>query len=175
MLPPEGYALDFDGANDYVTAPNHPSLEITGDLTVELWFNADEINATSRLVQFGAQGETEATNTLYLLYLDTSGDVVMLHENGAGVNNEVTFSTNLPVEEWHHLAISRDAAAKTYTLYVDGASIGTKTYANNPTGGGDAILWIARDQSGSLFLTAQSTMCESGTWSAVRPTSPPVI
>ena len=35
--PYKGYALDFDGTDDYVQVPDSPSLDITGAITVEAW------------------------------------------------------------------------------------------------------------------------------------------
>lgn len=35
--PLDDYALDFDGANDYVVVPNSDSLDITGEITIEFW------------------------------------------------------------------------------------------------------------------------------------------
>ena len=39
----KGRALDFDGNNDYVAAPHSSSLDITGFVTLSLWFQASSL------------------------------------------------------------------------------------------------------------------------------------
>lgn len=36
-------ALSFDGSNDYVAIPDDPSLDVTGDLSIEFWMRCDGI------------------------------------------------------------------------------------------------------------------------------------
>ncbi len=39
----EGYALSFDGEGDYVEVAHHESLNLTGDLTITVWYRRDGI------------------------------------------------------------------------------------------------------------------------------------
>ncbi|MFW9783800.1 MAG: DUF2341 domain-containing protein, partial [Candidatus Heimdallarchaeota archaeon] len=38
-----GGSIDFDGLNDYISITNNPELQITGELTVQIWFKANTI------------------------------------------------------------------------------------------------------------------------------------
>ena len=38
------YALDFDGSNDYVALGNPAQLQITGDMTIEMWLKPDNFS-----------------------------------------------------------------------------------------------------------------------------------
>ncbi|MBL4710534.1 MAG: hypothetical protein JKY48_19065, partial [Flavobacteriales bacterium] len=38
-------ALDFDGTNDYVALGNPAQLQITGDMTIEMWVKPDNFSA----------------------------------------------------------------------------------------------------------------------------------
>jgi len=135
-----------------MTAGSDVSLEITGDLTIELWINGDAMASNSRFVQFGAAGETSNVNFLYMLRLAAGGDISMLHESGSGSNSEEVFDANLVAGQWYHLAIVRDVAANTYTLYVNGALFATQIYASDPTGGADGLLRISKaETSGGFF------------------------
>ena len=69
---------------------------------------------------FAANGETSATNAQYFLKMLATGDLIYLHEFGAGVEVQATFDTNLQAGEWAHVALVRDATANTVKVFVDG-------------------------------------------------------
>ena len=44
-----GNALKFDGLNDYVNIPDNPTLDITGDITLEAWININSLSTSAGL------------------------------------------------------------------------------------------------------------------------------
>jgi hypothetical protein len=45
----QGRAFRFD-ANGFVTVPDHPTLDLTGEITLEFWFNYDAVLGINGLV-----------------------------------------------------------------------------------------------------------------------------
>ncbi len=51
-----GGALDFDGNNDYINIINTPELQITGEITVQLWFKTDLVKNDYLFNKMGGNG-----------------------------------------------------------------------------------------------------------------------
>ena len=139
-----GKAMQFDGVNDSITVGRGAgdNLAIAGDLTMESWVNFD---GQSNIAGFaGASIENAADNVLYMMFAFANGDLTYAHENGTGVNNTLTFSGVLTLGKWQHVAAVRDVSAKSVTMYVNGVSVGTKTYANGPDGSSSGQLTIGK-------------------------------
>lgn len=118
-----GNALHFDGVDDYVNIPDDPSLDITGDLTLEAWIFIEGFS-------------TSEGYHMYVIGKDTSGE----RSYGIGVDLTWTYpkrpfaiifhpgggykvawgSSDLVANQWYHLAGVFDASSDQITLYVDG-------------------------------------------------------
>lgn len=100
----------------------------------------------------GTTGETEATNVLGQWAFSNTGGVyefAFFHENGAGVNNSVSIPHTLAISTVYHIFLQRNTTAKTYEAFVNGVSVGSVGYANNPTGGSSGLFYVSRLFSGS--------------------------
>ena len=144
-----GRAMDFNGSNQAVDAGRgaDDSLAITGDLTIETWFRPEAFAASGSvrpyLFVFGENGETLGANALYGVYINDTGDLVYVHESQDITDETLTFDTNLTLGDWYHLAVSRDTAAKTVTLYLNGEAVGApQSYTDQAAGGGTSHLSI---------------------------------
>ncbi len=107
-----GYAVDFDGAGDYIQSSGNYSYTAGNDLTIETWFFH------------------RGTGIECLWYFDNSHYILT---SGAG-NISVQWGTTnylifgfVSLNEWHHLAFTLDGSANTVELILDGILIGTAT------------------------------------------------
>ena len=169
VVKPLTNALNFDGSTGFVSGGGASELKITGDLSVQTWINFDTL-PTGRVhfLVMSANGDTEATNVLYEMKIDSGGDIGYFHEFGAGNNQEVFFDTNLTAGNWYQLSLVRDVSAKTVKLFVDGepANVASFTqgtnatgtvqaYGSNPTGGASAQLYVGAQNNNTNHLNGQ--------------------
>ena len=108
--------------------------------------------------------EAASANVLYQLYFD-SGHLYYTHESGSGADTALDFGAigdlGIDTGEWAHIALVRDAAAKSVTLYVDGVQAGsTLVYTADPSDGGASELLLG--------LTASSNEYFNGALADVR-------
>jgi len=160
-----GTALDFDGMDDFVYCGNDTSLRITGDVTVSAWINIETIVDFADVVEFGYDGETLDTNTLYEIRITAGGDIYYFHEYGIGSNELNVFDANLDAGEWHHIAITRDIGTNEVRLYVNGLQVdSTFTYANDPEGGAAGFAYIGVNMIETSPIYFNGTIDEVRIW-----------
>lgn len=131
-----GNANIFDGLN-YLKVTD-AQLQIVGDLTVSLNFEWDGTEGKSILFGVsGGGGEIPASNELISIWIsfdDPDYKLNFTHESGNGVNetggeDAVAFLADTR----YKLDLVRDATAREYEAFLDGVSVGTFGYTNNPT------------------------------------------
>jgi len=108
-----GTALSFDGQNDYVEVPYSTSLDITGEITIEAWVYA---KGTGRMLKISCKRDESVP--FYFIGVDHG----MLY---AGVGDNLTYvvtnkTTELPLNEWHFVAMSYSDTENKIWLYLDG-------------------------------------------------------
>lgn len=146
---PANTALWFDGVNDYVTMGTALDLGVggppTNGMTLECWFRQDGAGTTTSsgtggvtcVPLFGkGRGEADGDNRDcdYMFGITAGGILVADFETypatglTAGQNYPIT-ATNTPIVsgDWHHAAVTYDGATATWTMYLDGAPVGTAT------------------------------------------------
>ena len=128
------YTLDFDGANDYVALGNPAQLQITGNMTIEMWLKPDNFSARRNpyAKAYGGEGTiTQETSGMLNFYYGTNGG------NGSPYQG---FSSNasLILGQWNHIAIVRDLTSMQLYWYINGvltnqtaASYATATAGTN--------------------------------------------
>lgn len=125
--------VEFDGLSSFVDAGrgSADNLELVDDLTIETWLRLDNFSNSPTLMSFSGDTEAAADNTVYRLYVDATGDLHYMHEYGAGVDVDLSFDTNLALNEWHHISMVRNhdaSGSSTVEVFIDGASVGVQTY-----------------------------------------------
>ena len=117
-----GYALDFDGVNDYV---NLPDFSYLNDLSFSAWFKIDTRNTWERIFDFGR---------------GNSGDIFLTTKGGrTGGDLELTihpFGGTYTIDpgvtcddgQWHHVAFTYDKGSAGMVLYIDGQNMGSNSY-----------------------------------------------
>ena len=159
------YSFYFDGSNDYVGVPHDASLQITGNLSVSLWFYIDAFTTGNQIIEYRASGESEATNYLYSWLINSDGSASYGHEYGAGQDEWRNYNPGLNTGEWYHLAMVRDVNLNEYNIYLNGEESDTWSFVNDPSGGSSGSLRIGGDTLTGKYHDGR--IDEAGIWDRV--------
>jgi VCBS repeat-containing protein len=163
--------MKFDGIYDFIDVGRgkNDSLALAGDLTLEGWYNFNELPETaSILARFSGEGETVESNILYSWTLDTGGDISLVWEHGNGTNETFDFDTNLTADTWYHLAVIRDVTLNEVGLYVDGVEFQTQTYTDGLEPIGGDLGYFDIGSKSSNFNPVDGMVDEFRIWNHVR-------
>ncbi len=115
-----GYGLYFDGTDDYVDCGNDSSLDITDEITIELWINSD----TEKSLIIGKGGNYwTAKYTIY--YISQGAFEFSIYTDETGHSRLGDGVPSVSPNVWHHIV-------GTYTngsqkIYIDGVMTNEKT------------------------------------------------
>jgi hypothetical protein len=152
-----GNTLNFDGINDYITAPL-PSVfsNIPGnDFTIEAWIKPTG-NAFSRILY----AQQNATNFAALSI--SAGNQIYFYVNNS--TSAVT-SSSLPIGVWSHVACTWNASASVMEIYIDGLLQTTSPGGTSSTGTNN-IMTIGSRTDGAQYF--QGDIDEIRIWNVVR-------
>ena len=136
----------FNGSNAFVRVPNAAALQLTGDLTIELWVNVS-LAARQTLISKNYLREFELT-------LEKSGALNLYHGNGATSNNVLSTAGAVLPNLWQHVVVTRRAATKTVSFYVNRVAKGGGTYLIAPTAGTNGVS-IGRSEHNVQFVNGR--------------------
>ncbi|MGA0199601.1 MAG: LamG-like jellyroll fold domain-containing protein, partial [Prochlorotrichaceae cyanobacterium] len=113
--------LKLDGIDDDVSLGNRPELQITGNQTIELWINPNNLDNRQGIYTkaYGGEGTIvlESNGALSYYYGVTGA-------NSGGLNNTYqrfrTTANAIAIGEWTHIAIVRDFDNGAITWYING-------------------------------------------------------
>ncbi|WP_420315725.1 BspA family leucine-rich repeat surface protein [Ekhidna sp.] len=169
-LTPPGNALDFDGVDDYVELGNPEEYRITGDLTIEAWVNWPG-NTTGNTQTIFARsydfGETADTDIFYRFAITANGELSDFFEVN-GVNQSTISTGTIPVSEWTHVAMVRNATDLTEEFYINGVFAGKSSIPAVPSDGthpGQRV-WIGNRLGASIYF--DGVMDELRIWNVAR-------
>lgn len=135
-----------------VSRANPFSVPLSGDYSVfAVCMPLDISTEGAAVFSIHGDGETEAANyQVHAQVLNTGVDVFW--EYGAGTNAD--FASGMPVLEGVPICygLVKDGTANTIKLYLDGRLVYQATYANEPTGGGSAILCIGDNGQADMVI-----------------------
>ena len=149
-----GYALSFDGINDYATSGNAGFPAASAQQTISLWVN---------------YVATTGTQDFIVLRLDLESGI-QIGIRGGTITVWRTYSSRTLVAaptapaagEWHHVAYTFDRT--THLLYVDGAMVASSTATGDERTPNQ--VWLGTvDGSAELY---SGLMDEVRVWSIVR-------
>ncbi|MGB0887144.1 MAG: LamG-like jellyroll fold domain-containing protein [Vicingaceae bacterium] len=128
--------LDFDGANDHITLGNPAQLQITGDMTIEMWLKPDNFSSRKNpyAKAYGGEGTiTQEPDGRLNFYYGTHGGNSTPYQ---GFNSGASIIEN----EWNHIAIVRDLGNMQLRWYINGV-LTNQTAANYgaATAGGNDV------------------------------------
>lgn len=153
--PDSGNGIDFsNGSDDYVMIPDDPSLEMTGDFTIEFWLNTSAIGNKIIL-------EKGSSNTEYSVQ-QFSGNIIGLNVNSGQMSTVGSYNDGL----WHHVAIVYRGPSNG-TIYIDGVddtdntiTLGTPSFSSGALALGN--------RAGSSSLSIEGIIDEVRIWSDER-------
>lgn len=137
---------------DYLQAPNDPSIQISGDITLSTWIDPNSIQATTGdnvLMSFGGSTETTVDNQLYFFNIRDDNRLQLFWESGVAAD-QVAISINpiiIPGSGFTYVSVTRDVSTNEVTFYQDGLPLdfAAASYANDPTGGSTGVLRLGSD------------------------------
>ena len=109
------YALDFDGANDYIDCGNDSSLEITGNFTISAWVNITSSGYYPRLL---GKSNTSNNRCNYAIGFLQNKPSIEVNSNGTWIahyNSATALSTGV----WHHIVGVYNGT--NFLLYANGS------------------------------------------------------
>ena len=111
-------AANFDGTEDCINIDHDALLEITDDLTIEVWVYPNLLENEKTIIS-----KKDITNNLKNWQLEIIEQDSNYYIKAILLNNDGEFSvistTNLEIENWYHMAMSYDSNTKTLSLYIN--------------------------------------------------------
>ncbi len=136
-----GQAFSFDGTDDFVEVPDHPSWAFgTGDFTIDLWVNFRQLKIDNPLV---SNDEGGGSTNKWIFWV-TSNNLNFHLNTSAGESSGVSVPFAPLLNTWYHVAVARGGT--TYTFYVNGAPLGS-VINPQPVPDANAPLHIGRAES----------------------------
>lgn len=134
-------SIDFNGSTDYVAIANSPSLDISGDFTIEAWIKPNDISFEKTIL---IKGNSSQCGNYGLFIKDGNLAYVSAGEcgwTGRGANS------SLQVNIWQHVAVVGQGT--NLKLYIDGILTDEITLSSTYGNLNNDELWIGR----SIFST----------------------
>ena len=120
----------FDGIDDIIVVPDSESLDITGDVTIELWVRRVGYDNQSQTVLCKGAGVVNNVDEPAAFLMRFENDLTeFLFEESNGANiviNGPAFEDSM----WHHYAYVRQG--NQHQVYADGFGFGWNTFTNPP-------------------------------------------
>ena len=105
-------ALSFDGVNDYVNCGSDPSLDITGNLTIEMWVKLTSLSDTAGI--FSSKGSFTASAQQYAIWTGWLGSYLKFFRTDGASYPAVAMSPAPPLNEWIHIVAVSDTKLRWY-------------------------------------------------------------
>ncbi|MCF6237583.1 MAG: LamG domain-containing protein, partial [Candidatus Marinimicrobia bacterium] len=145
----ENYAYLFNGIDDYIEIADSPSLDITGELSIEAWIYIDRTTDLNRLTVLSKPLYDSGVDP-YPVYALTSNDSATTWEFSLG---EYSFEFgSVQPETWQHIAVTFNYGLQTVNGYQDGELVYTNPEILTDLGVSEQSLLIgANIQHGDVF------------------------
>ena len=158
-----GGAAQFDGVNDFVAVADSASLDITGDLTLEVWVNPEGAGSHNP-----EGGMIVGKDNSYLLARAQDGSIKVALNGTSGTWAWSDTGYDAPLDTWTHISVAFDASARTIHTYANGDLVGVNTNGFIPS---DLTASNEQLQIGSRSTTNQffdGQIDDVRVWNSVR-------
>lgn len=116
-----GKSISFNGSGDNISTANEPALEISGDMTIEMWVKPANFSARRNPFNkaYGGMGTiTQEIGGTLNFYWGTAGANASPYQ---GFNSISTLNLN----QWNHIALVRDLNGNQLRWYINGVLTST--------------------------------------------------
>ena len=144
-------SMYFDGTGDYITIPNSPIVNLSGDFTIEAWVYRVTTGANTNIICVGSFGAAANGFTFYI----SSTNYLAIYGNNAVI--AIGATTTIPANTWTYVAAVRSGTAtNNLKLYVNGTLEVQTTNNTSFVGVAGNGMCIGADYSGSAFTATAS-------------------
>jgi hypothetical protein len=119
-------ADQLDGVNDYVGVSDHPTLDITGSMTIEAWFSSKQGLTSKPNVWYGGVGKTSAYELGWQGWTD--GWTFQIYQSGTRLYLDSN-NVYMPAGEWHQVIGQYDE--QYLRMFVDGQLVASKNLGSH--------------------------------------------
>jgi|GEM_PF-4992489 len=112
----ENRVISMDQAGEYIQVSNHPSISITGNLTIEMWLFPTSFSGNKNPIAKAQGGEyaiVQNPDGRLTFYWGTSG-------TDAGPFQSFQTNGSLQLNTWNHIALVRDITGNKVSWYLNG-------------------------------------------------------
>jgi Concanavalin A-like lectin/glucanases superfamily/The GLUG motif len=143
-----GKCLHFDGSDDYVSIPDVPDLNITGEITISAWVYFASGGGSSQGIVTKTAGNGASNNPFD--FRTESGYLTLVRADASGYDYVYSTQT-VPINQWHHVLVRVDSN-KVPDFYIDGVVTGktVNSFTRTPTGNTSPLL-IGKRYDGLYF------------------------
>jgi len=111
-----GYALEFDGQNDFINITASDSLNMTDAITISSWVYPYNTTGIRKIINKPMVWTLGIKNGYLMTEIVTSDDIFVSSDD-IWVNETIT---EIDINTWYHIAITYSYTDGYYTVYVNG-------------------------------------------------------
>jgi hypothetical protein len=141
--PVRGQCLKFDGTNDYVSVPDDPNLNITGEITISAWIYLESGGDSAQGIVTKTVDNGAFDNPFD--FRTANGYLTLVRADEEG--HDYVYSTQqVPINRWHHVLVRVDRN-NVPDFYIDGVVTGktVTSFTRTPTDNNNPVLIGKRD------------------------------
>jgi hypothetical protein len=122
----DNYSLSFNGSSDFVSCGNDPQIQLTGDISISVWFKT---TSTDVMIIAAKRDSNLASSLGWQLYC-SGGNIAFTVTRSGTTTTTAVGGTNIANGEWHHVlcTINQDSQI---AIILDGS---TEATASLPAG-----------------------------------------
>jgi prepilin-type N-terminal cleavage/methylation domain-containing protein len=134
----EGYALSFDGTEDYIDCGNDASLNVPTEITIESWVKFSHVIGTQMIISKRAEWSTPSGYSLIFDYTTVNG----IEVRGRVNNYARALNAGLIADTWYHIVgILSDNGLKN-KIYINGINQTTNVSTSEPLENNTSNLYL---------------------------------
>jgi hypothetical protein len=179
----QSYALSFPASgNPYLEVPGDRTLDLSDDLTIELFFAYNASPANQGLISYGMLDDGGEDDVPYALHIKPDGTLALTFER-SNTNYEYTADKPLAIGAFHRIAVTRARRVERngsnvntyydinfYERNADGSvtKLGSKTHDKQAPGSASGPLYLGAYHENGTLRTLYGTIAEARLWTLAR-------